>query len=80
MDEHGETTDAGVTGSFSGSPSGSTTQQLLDLIWSGSLRQRQRAAQLLDVARKYPNFPIILEAVRECLQDMYDLQIGRAHV
>ena len=36
-------------------------------------QQRQRAAQLLDVARKYPNFPIILEAVRECLQDVYDL-------
>ena len=29
--------------------------------------QRQRAAQLLDVARKYPDFPIVLEAVRECL-------------
>ncbi|MCS4490040.1 ATP-dependent helicase [Corynebacterium sp. ES2775-CONJ] len=36
-------------------------------------QQRQRAAQLLDVARKYPTFPIILEAVRECLQDVYDL-------
>ena len=36
-------------------------------------QQRQRAAQLLDVARKYPNFPIILETVRECLQDVYDL-------
>ena len=36
-------------------------------------QQRQRAAQLLDVARKYPNFPIILESVRECLQDVYDL-------
>src|SRR5690242_1414279 len=34
--------------------------------------QRQRAAQLLDVARKYPDFPIVLEAVRECLQDVYD--------
>ncbi|PRC51298.1 hypothetical protein C6A85_64855, partial [Mycobacterium sp. ITM-2017-0098] len=29
--------------------------------------QRQRAAQLLDVARNYPDFPIVLEAVRECL-------------
>lgn len=54
MDEHGETTDAGVTGSFSGSPSGSTTQQLLDLIWSGSLSpgdrlpaERSLAEQLL---------------------------------
>src|SRR5699024_5876894 len=36
-------------------------------------QQRQRAAQLLDVARKYPSFPIILETVRECLQDVYDL-------
>ncbi len=35
--------------------------------------QRQRAAQLLDVARKYPDFPIVLEAVRECLQDVYDV-------
>ncbi len=36
-------------------------------------QQRQRASQLLDVARKYPSFPIILEAVREVLQDVYDL-------
>ncbi|PVY31324.1 ATP-dependent helicase [Williamsia muralis] len=36
-------------------------------------QQRQRSAQLLDVARKYPQFPIILEAFRECLQDVYDL-------
>ncbi|MEV3901298.1 ATP-dependent helicase [Mycobacterium sp. NPDC050551] len=35
--------------------------------------QRQRAAQLLDVARKYPDFPIVLEAVREVLQDVYDV-------
>ena len=35
--------------------------------------QRQRASQLLDVARKYPDFPIVLEAVRECLQDVYDV-------
>lgn len=35
--------------------------------------QRQRAAQLLDIARKYPDFPIVLEAVRECLQDVYDV-------
>lgn len=35
--------------------------------------QRQRAAQLLDVARKYPDFPIVLEAIRECLQDVYDV-------
>lgn len=36
-------------------------------------QQRQRSAQLLDVARKFSNFPIILETVRECLQDVYDL-------
>ncbi|ORV98849.1 ATP-dependent helicase [Mycobacterium kyorinense] len=35
--------------------------------------QRQRAAQLLDVARKYPDFPIVLETIRECLQDVYDV-------
>ncbi|MCM0619561.1 ATP-dependent helicase [Nocardioides bruguierae] len=36
-------------------------------------QQRQRAASLLEVASKYPSFPIVLEAVRECLQDVYDL-------
>ena len=36
-------------------------------------QQRQRAAQLLEVARDFPEFPIVLEAVRECLQDVYDL-------
>ncbi|HEU0192223.1 MAG TPA: ATP-dependent helicase [Mycobacterium sp.] len=36
-------------------------------------QQRQRAAQLLDVARKYPDFPVVLETVRECLQDVYDV-------
>lgn len=36
-------------------------------------QQRQRASQLLDVARKFPEFPILLETVRECLQDVYDL-------
>ena len=36
-------------------------------------QQRQRSAQLLDVAKKYPTFPIVLETVRECLQDVYDL-------
>lgn len=35
--------------------------------------QRQRSAQLLDVARKYPDFPMVLETVRECLQDVYDV-------
>ncbi|MFD6400571.1 DEAD/DEAH box helicase [Nocardia sp. NPDC060249] len=36
-------------------------------------QQRQRSAQLLDVARKFPQFPILLETVRECLRDVYDL-------
>ncbi|MGW9415468.1 DNA glycosylase AlkZ-like family protein [Arthrobacter cupressi] len=36
-------------------------------------QQRQRSAQLLDVAKKYPQFPVVLETVRECLQDVYDL-------
>ncbi|SDK76307.1 ATP dependent helicase, Lhr family [Cryobacterium psychrotolerans] len=36
-------------------------------------QQRQKASQLLDVARTFPTFPIILETVRECLQDVYDL-------
>ncbi len=36
-------------------------------------QQRQRAASLLDVARRYPGFPIVLETVRECLQDVFDV-------
>ena len=36
-------------------------------------QQRQRSAQLLEVARRYPTFPIILETLREVLQDVYDL-------
>ena len=36
-------------------------------------QQRQRAAQLLDVAREYGDFPITLEAARECLQDVFDV-------
>ena len=36
-------------------------------------QQRQRSAQLLEVASQYPGFPIVLEAVRECLQDVFDL-------
>ena len=36
-------------------------------------QQRQRSAQLLSVASQFPDFPIVLEAVRECLQDVYDL-------
>src|SRR5699024_8237423 len=37
-------------------------------------QQRLRAAQLLEVARRYPEFPIILETVREVLHDVYDLE------
>jgi len=36
-------------------------------------QQRQRSAQLLEVARKYPDFPVVLETIRECLQDVYDV-------
>ena len=36
-------------------------------------QQRQRSAQLLQIAAEHPTFPIVLEAVRECLQDVYDL-------
>ncbi|WP_347957340.1 ATP-dependent helicase [Gordonia aichiensis] len=36
-------------------------------------QQRQRSAQLLAVAARFPDFPIILETVRECLADVYDL-------
>ncbi|MEU1376647.1 ATP-dependent helicase [Streptomyces triculaminicus] len=36
-------------------------------------QQRQRASQLLQVASEFGSFPIILEAVRECLQDVFDV-------
>ncbi|MET9397183.1 ATP-dependent helicase [Kitasatospora sp. NPDC002965] len=36
-------------------------------------QQRQRSAQLLEVASEYGSFPIVLEAVRECLQDVFDV-------
>jgi ATP-dependent Lhr-like helicase len=35
--------------------------------------QRKRAHDLLQVASRYPSFPIILEAYRECLQDVFDV-------
>ncbi len=35
--------------------------------------QRMKAQNLLDTARRYPSFPIVLEAYRECLQDVFDL-------
>jgi ATP-dependent Lhr-like helicase len=36
-------------------------------------QQRQRAAQLLAVASGYGSFPIVLETMRECLQDVFDV-------
>ena len=36
-------------------------------------QQRQRSARLLSVAAKFGSFPIVLEALRECLQDVFDL-------
>ena len=35
--------------------------------------QRKRAADLLAVASRHPAFPIVLEAYRECLRDVFDL-------
>ena len=36
-------------------------------------QQRQRAADLLATAQNYPDFPILLETVRECVNDVFDL-------
>ncbi|MCU1655873.1 MAG: putative ATP-dependent helicase lhr, partial [Pseudonocardiales bacterium] len=36
-------------------------------------QQRQRANQLLQVAAEYGDFPVVLEAMRECLQDVFDV-------
>ncbi|MFP4235494.1 MAG: DEAD/DEAH box helicase, partial [Nitriliruptoraceae bacterium] len=36
-------------------------------------QQRQRAADLLQVASRYPSFPLLLEATREALADVFDL-------
>ncbi len=36
-------------------------------------QQRQRSAQLLGVAAQYGNFPIVLETMREVLQDVFDV-------
>ncbi|WP_226345301.1 Lhr family ATP-dependent helicase [Agilicoccus flavus] len=36
-------------------------------------QQRQRSASLLAVASRYESFPIVLEAVRECLRDVFDV-------
>ncbi|HWW22260.1 MAG TPA: crosslink repair DNA glycosylase YcaQ family protein [Edaphobacter sp.] len=36
-------------------------------------QQRKRAYDLLSVASRYPSFPILLEAYRECLRDVFDM-------
>ncbi|MFW6599912.1 ATP-dependent helicase [Propionibacteriaceae bacterium Y2011] len=36
-------------------------------------QQRMRAAQLLGVATRFPDFPIVLETMRECLNDVFEL-------
>jgi ATP-dependent helicase Lhr and Lhr-like helicase len=36
-------------------------------------QQRQKAADLLAVAARYPTFPMLLEATRECVNDVFDL-------
>ncbi|ABS02977.1 ATP-dependent helicase [Kineococcus radiotolerans] len=36
-------------------------------------QQRQRAASLLEVASRFASFPIVLETVRECLSDVFDV-------
>ena len=36
--------------------------------------QRRRSADLLAVAARYPDFPILLETYRECLRDVFDLR------
>ncbi|GLW08534.1 DEAD/DEAH box helicase [Microtetraspora sp. NBRC 13810] len=36
-------------------------------------QQRQRAAHLLNVASAYGSFPVVLETMRECLQDVFDV-------
>jgi ATP-dependent helicase Lhr and Lhr-like helicase len=36
-------------------------------------QQRKRAADLLGVASRFPSFPMLLEAYRECLREVFDL-------
>jgi ATP-dependent Lhr-like helicase len=36
-------------------------------------QQRQRAADLLEVASGYPSFPMLLETTRECVRDIFDV-------
>ncbi len=47
-------------------------------------QQRLKAQSLLEVARRYGDFPIVLEAYRECLRDVFDLPglaelLGKLH-
>jgi ATP-dependent Lhr-like helicase len=47
-------------------------------------QQRLKAQSLLEVARDFPRFPVILETYRECLQDVFDLPaladlLGKLH-
>jgi ATP-dependent Lhr-like helicase len=41
-------------------------------------QQRLKAQGLLQVARRYPDFPVVLETYREVLQDVFDLPALRA--
>ncbi len=36
--------------------------------------QRLRAADLLQIVRQYPDFPILIETFRDCLQEVFDLE------
>lgn len=36
-------------------------------------QQRKRAHDLLSVASRYPQFPMLLEAYRECMRDVFDI-------
>lgn len=36
-------------------------------------QQRKRAYDLLSVASRYPSFPMLLEAYRECVRDVFDM-------
>ena len=39
-------------------------------------QQRLKSQSLLEVARDFPRFPVILETYRECLQDVLDLPVA----
>src|ERR1700749_1145033 len=50
---------------------------LIPRAWPGKRpplwQQRLKSQSLLEVARDFPRFPVILETYRECLQDVLDL-------